>query len=62
MEKPVCKLVGEDGNAFVIIGRVTNTLKKAGLKERAKEFSEKAIESESYDKLLQLCMEYVEVE
>ena len=36
--KPTVKLVGEDGNVFNIIGRVSNALKKAGLLEQAKEF------------------------
>jgi hypothetical protein len=61
MEKPECKLVGTDGNVFAIIGKVSRTLKETGLKEQAKEFTEKAFASHSYDEVLCLCMEYVEV-
>jgi hypothetical protein len=60
-EKPVCKLIGTDGNVFSIIGLVVSALKNAGFSERADEFREKAFNAESYDKVLQLCMEYVDV-
>lgn len=62
MEKPLCKLIGEDGNVFAIIGRVSKTLKRAGLIEEAKEFIVKASCAKSYDEVLCLCTEYVEVE
>lgn len=62
MNKPVCKLIGEDGNAFSVIGNVSRCLKRNGLHEQAKEFTEKAFKSESYDALLGLVFEYVEVE
>lgn len=60
-KKPVCKLIGTDGNAFAIIGKVSATLKKAGLADQAKEFSEKAFQCPSYDALLTLTHDYVEV-
>lgn len=59
--KPVCKLIGEDGNAFAIIGRVSKTLKRAGLYDRAAEFIKRAFAADSYDEVLRLCMDYVEV-
>ena len=59
--KPKCKLIGEDGNVFNIIGRVSESLKRAGLKTEAVEFQNKAFNSDSYDKVLQLALEYVEV-
>ena len=61
-QRPVCKLVDEDGNVFSIIGRVGKVLKKAGLVEKAREFQQRAFGSKSYDEVLQLCFEYVEVE
>lgn len=61
VEKPVCKLAGTDGNVFAIIGNVRQTLIRAGLKEEAKEFANKALSSGSYDEVLQLCFEYVDV-
>jgi len=61
VEKPECQLTGQDGNVFSIIGRVSKTLKKAGMPEKAKEFTEKAFKSGSYDEVLRLCSDYVEV-
>ena len=61
MDKPKCKLVGENGNAYNLIGRTMAALKEAGQADKAEEFKEKAFKQESYDKLLQLIMEYVEV-
>ena len=59
MNKPKCKLVGEDGNAFAIMGRVTQALKKAGQRDKVEEFREKAM-SGDYDHLLRTCLEYVD--
>ena len=60
-EKPECQLTGEDGNAFAVIGRVSRALKQAGQPERAKEWTSKAMDCDSYDALLQLAFDYVEV-
>jgi len=43
--KPPCKLTGEDGNVFFVIGRVRDALRKAGQEVRAREFVEKAFRS-----------------
>jgi len=61
-DKPTCKLIGEDGNVFNIIGRVDRALRRAGMFTQAKEFQRKAFASEGYDEVLQLAMQYVEVE
>ena len=55
-------LEGEDGNAFMIIGRVSKALKRAGLKDEAKQFSDEAFQCKSYDALLQHVMAWVETE
>ena len=60
--KPVCQLTGTDGNSFAIIANVEKALKRAGLRERAQEWRTAAFKSKSYDALLQLAFEYVEVE
>lgn len=60
--KPTCKLVGEDGNIFSILGRVSRSLKEKGKADEAKEVSERVMLSGSYDEALQIMMEYVEVE
>jgi hypothetical protein len=59
--KPVCKLVGTDGNVFAVIGRVRAALIGAGQPDQASEFVKRALGARSYDEVLQLCMEYVEV-
>ncbi len=55
------KLVGEDGNAFAILGSVSKALKRAGYHEAAKEFQDEAT-SGDYNHLLRTAMDYVEVE
>jgi hypothetical protein len=55
------KLVGTDGNAFAILGKVIKALKAAGATpEELKEFQDQAT-SGDYDNLLATCMEWVEV-
>jgi len=61
MDKPECQLTGEDGNVFAIIGRVAKTLTRAGQRDRAAEFRTKAMEQTSYDAVLRLCFDYVDV-
>jgi hypothetical protein len=59
--KPRVKLSGENGNAFVIIGKVERALSQNGYSsEVIKEFKEKATDGD-YDNLLRVCMEYVNV-
>ena len=60
INKPTVKLVGTDGNAFAILGRVSNALKAAGLEEEAAEFLSEAMKGD-YDHLLQTCFKYVNV-
>jgi len=59
---PKCKLSGTDGNVFAVIGAVSKALNAAGHHGAANEFRAKALKSESYDKVLQLCFEYVDVQ
>jgi len=59
--KPQCKLIGINGNVFNIIATVSKTLRNAGLRYKAVEFSDRAVQQESYDDVLRLCMEYVDV-
>lgn len=55
------KLSGQDGNAFAIMGRVREAIRKAGgTSEELKEFIEEAT-SGDYDNLLQTCMKWVYV-
>lgn len=61
LDKPKCRLVGTDGNVFAIIGTVSQALKRARLPEKAMEFESRAMDSSSYDEVLSLCSEFVEV-
>lgn len=54
-------LVGQDGNAFMIIGSVTRALRKAGVsQEEITEFTDEAM-SGDYDHLLQTVTRWVAV-
>ncbi len=56
-EKPVVELVGTDGNAFAIMGKVARALRQAGKPELVKPAM-----SGDYDHLLQITMKYVDVQ
>ena len=61
-EKPVVKLTGHDGNAFAIMGRVKQALRRKGAD---KEYIEKYLNeatSGDYNNLLAVSMNYVDVE
>jgi hypothetical protein len=61
--KPKCKLIGEDGNIFNLMGIVSRTLKEAGQPEKADELKKRIPkEAKSYDEALAILMEYVDVE
>ena len=62
MNKPRCKLIGEDGNVFAIIGSVSRALKEAGQQDKAVEFQQRAFKAKSYDEVLAMLDDYVEVE
>lgn len=55
------QLVGHDGNAFAILGRVQKAMRNAGLTQKQiTQFVDEATSSD-YDNVLQTCMKYVEV-
>ncbi len=60
-KKPPCKLVGEDGNVFNLIGIATRVLKKHGLVKEAAEMRERCFKSSSYVAALGVICEYVDV-
>ena len=56
------QLVGNDGNAFAILGNCQQAARRAGLtKDQIDEFMNEAM-SGDYDHLLQTCMKYFEVD
>lgn len=61
--KPKCRLTGEDGNIFNLMGIVSRTLKEAGEPEKAEEMIKRITsDAKSYDEALGILMEYVDVE
>ena len=55
------RLVGEDGNAFFIIGKVRLALRRGGVGEEPVEAFTKEATSGDYDDLLRTVMRWVEV-
>lgn len=60
-EKPVVKLVGQDGNAFSILGKVQKAMRRAGATKEEIDSYIKEATAGDYDHLLMTTMEYVEV-
>ncbi len=61
-QKPTVRLIGEDGNAFTILGKVKWALKRAGYDQAyVKKYIDEAT-SGDYNHLLAVTMEYVDVE
>ena len=58
-QKVTVKLIGEDENAFSILGRVSKALKRSGQPEAAAEYLKRATEGD-YDHLLMVTLEYVD--
>ena len=56
------RLVGEDGNAFFIIGRVGAALRRAGVPNEEIEAFRREAMSGDYDNVLATCLRWVEVE
>ena len=61
MIKPKFALIGQDGNIFNLVGIASRTLKQNGMKEEAKEMSNRVFSSHSYDEALNIIGEYVEI-
>jgi hypothetical protein len=55
------KLIGEDGNAFAIVGRVRQAMRRAGVSSVIIDEYTKEATSADYDNLLAVTMDYVEV-
>ena len=56
------KLAGENGNAFAIMGRVGEALRRAGVSgEEVKKYQKESMAGD-YDNLLRIAMDWVNVE
>ena len=62
VEKPVCKLLGTDGNVFALLSRVSDCLRKNGQGVRLAGMRNRVMNCSSYDEALQIMMEYVDIE
>ncbi|MBF0232837.1 MAG: hypothetical protein HQK65_07345 [Desulfamplus sp.] len=61
-KRPVVKLIGSNGNAFAVLGSVKQALKRGGAdKEYVDQYISEAM-SGSYDNLLVVSMQYVEIQ
>ena len=60
-KKPTVKLIGKDGNAFAIMARVEKALRKAGYSGDETDQYLKDATSGSYEHLLSVTMEWVNV-
>jgi hypothetical protein len=61
-EKPKCKLIGEDGNIYNLLGVARRILHKNNLQKQAIEMQERAFKAKSYEDALCIIMDYVDVE
>ena len=59
--KPKCPLIGADGNIFNLMGMASNTLRRNGMADEAKEMRERITSSGSYDEALCILGEYVDI-
>jgi len=60
--KPICKLIGEDGNIFNLINIVSKVLKNNYLHDEVKEMTDRIFNSRSYNEALRIISEYVDIE
>lgn len=60
-KKPDCKLIGEDGNIFNLMGIASRTLRKNGMAEQAVEMRDRICASGSYDEALCIIGDYVSI-
>ena len=59
--KIVAKVIGENANVFVTLGICSQALKRANLRDEAKEMRDKVFKAGSYDEALDIMMEYCDL-
>lgn len=60
-QKPDCKLIGEDGNVFNLLGIASRTLRQNGMAEQAVEMRDRVCSSSSYGEALCIIGDYVNI-
>ena len=58
-EKPMCPIIGANGNIFNILGMASRTLKENGMTEEATEMYNRVTSSGSYEEALGIITEYI---
>ena len=58
-EKPMCPIIGANGNIFNILGIASRTLKDNGMAEEAAEMYNRVTSSGSYEEALGIITEYI---
>ena len=53
-------LVGQDGNAFALMGYTANALKREGLRDKVSEMHSRAMSGDYYN-LIAVCDEYIQM-
>jgi hypothetical protein len=61
MKKPICKLIGKNGNIFNLVSVASKTLRENDMRDKAIEMRNRVFESESYDDALAIIAEYVDI-
>ena len=56
------ELIGKDGNAFLVLGKICKALRKAGASQSEIDQFKTEATSGDYDNLLRVCMEWITVE
>lgn len=59
--KPDCKLLGEDGNIFNLLGIASRTLRQNDMADQAKEMCDRVYSSGSYGEALCIIGDYVNI-
>ena len=59
-EKPMCPIIGANGNIFNILGIASRTLRNNDMADEAQEMYSRVTSSGSYEEALAIIMEYVE--
>ncbi len=54
-------LSGTDGNIYMILGRVSSALRRAGYASEIDDLTREIFSAESYDKALSICTKWVKV-
>lgn len=59
-QKPMCPIIGANGNIFNLLGIAKCSLEEANLKDEASTMVQRVYHANSYDEALRIIMEYVE--